>query len=139
MSYDPAEGFPRIMPGLRYSDVASALEWLSRAFGLEEHLRWTDSDGTVRHAEMRFGDAFVELSDGHDAGLLVMVDDVDAHFEKARAAGATITSEPEDKPWGLRQYGAKDHEGNSWGFAQFVRDVPPAEWGAELMEGGLGE
>jgi len=132
MPYNIAEGFPRLMPGLRYGDVEAALRWLHEAFGLNEHLRWTDGDGTVRHAEMRIGNAFIELSDGHDAGLLVFVEDVDAHFERARAAGATITSEPEDKPWGLRQYAAKDPEGNTWGFAQHVRDVDPSDWGAEV-------
>jgi uncharacterized glyoxalase superfamily protein PhnB len=117
-SYDPADGFPRIMPSLRYEDVGAALTWLGDAFGLEEHLRWTDEHGIVRHAEMRMGDAFVELSGGSKdhptpkrlggaSGALVgLVDDVDAHFSHTRSRGADIVSEPEDRPWGLRQYTA---------------------------------
>jgi uncharacterized glyoxalase superfamily protein PhnB len=132
--YNPDEGFNRIMPGVRYTDVDAALGWLARVFGLTEHLRWTDPETRkVRHAEMRYGEnAFIELSDGGEGGLLVIVDDVEAHFRNAKAAGAEIVSEPEDKPWGLRHYRVKDLEGNAWEFAQHVRDVPPSEWGAEL-------
>jgi uncharacterized glyoxalase superfamily protein PhnB len=133
MAYNPADGFNRIMPGLHYEDVAAALEWLGEAFRLREHLRWTDPEtGTVRHAEMRYGSgAFIELSDGpENAGVLVIVDDVDAHYEHARASGAKITSPLEDKPWGLRQYAATDPERHMWGFAQWIRDVRPEEWGA---------
>ncbi len=64
MSYNPAEGFPRIMPSLRYEDVGRALGWLSPAFGFKEHLRWVDKNGAVVHAEMRIANAFIELSAG---------------------------------------------------------------------------
>lgn len=144
--YDPAKGFPRIMPSLRYEDVGRALEWLARAFGLKEHLRWVGKDGTVRHAELRIEDAFIELSEGPEGyrnpaalgqvcqSLVVFVDHVDTHCEKARAAGANIVAEPEDKPWGLRQYTAEDLEGQRWEFSQHLRDVEPADWGAQLAE-----
>ncbi|MGH3565618.1 MAG: VOC family protein [Pseudonocardia sp.] len=143
-SYDPADGFPRIMPSLRYEDVEAALAWLADAFGLEEHLRWTDDNGVVRHAEMRVGGAFVELSNGSAdyptpkalggvSGLLVvLVDDVNAHLAHARSRGAAIVAEPENRPWGLRQYTAEDPEGHRWEFSQFQRQVPPHEWGATL-------
>jgi uncharacterized glyoxalase superfamily protein PhnB len=135
------------MPSLRYEDVGAALGWLSNAFGLREHLRWTGQDGVVRHAEMRIGDAFVELSAATDEApspkalgrvshsLVVLVDDVNAHYEHARASGATIVAEPEDKPWGLRQYTTEDLERHRWEFSQYLRDAPPAEWGAQLREG----
>jgi uncharacterized glyoxalase superfamily protein PhnB len=134
------------MPSLRYEDVGGALAWLTRAFGLREHLRWVDENGVIRHAEMRIEDAFVELSAGPEGyrnpkrlgqacqSLVVFVDDADDHYRKARAAGAEIIAEPEDKPWGLRQYTAEDLEGHRWEFSQHLRDVPPAEWGAQLME-----
>lgn len=145
-TYDPARGFPRIMPSLRYEDVGAALDWLQRAFGLTEHLRWVGEDGVVRHAEMRVEGAFVELSAGPEGyqnpkrlgqpthALVVLVDDVDGHFEHARAAGAVIVAEPQDRPWGLRQYTAEDPEGHRWEFSQFLRDVPPQDWGATLAE-----
>lgn len=145
-SYDPAQGFPRVMPSLRYEDVAAALAWLGDVFGLREHLRWTGPDGVVRHAEMRIGGAFVELSGASEEypspralgrvsqSLVVIVDDVTRHYEHARVSGAVIVAEPEDKPWGLRQYTAEDPEGHRWEFSQFVRHAPPAEWGAQLSE-----
>ena len=131
MTYNPAEGYPRIVPGLRYDDVAAAIAWLSEAFGLREELRWSDGSGTTRLAEMRFGDAAVFLGSNPEGETLnVYVDDVDAHFRQAKVAGATIVDEPEDKPWGLRQYRADDPAGHRWEFSQWLRDVPPEEWGA---------
>jgi len=146
MSYDPAKGFPRIMPSLRYHDVGDALQWLSGVYGFTEHLRSVDDAGTILHAEVRLHDAFVELSaapegsrtpqgEGHSCHtLVVLVDDVDDHFRQARAGGAQIIAEPEDKPWGLRQYTTQDPGGHRWEFSQHLRDVPPGEWGARLME-----
>ena len=143
-SYDPADGFPQIMPSLRYDDVGGALAWLSEVFGLREYLRWSSPDGVVHHAEMRVGNGFVELAGatgeqpsprrlGHaSSALVVLVDDVDSHYERARAGGATIIASLEDKPWGLRQYTAEDPEGHRWQFSQQTRRVAPHEWGARL-------
>ena len=55
------------------------------------------------------------------------VDDVDAHYEQAKAAGATILGEPEDQPYGDRSYRAVDPEGHKWFFATHVNDVDPSE------------
>jgi PhnB protein len=143
-SYDPADGFPRIMPSLRYDDVERALTWLRDVFGLSEHLRWTSPEGEVLHAEMTLGDAFVELAHSSDEQpspqalgasstvLVVMVKDVDSHYRQTAAAGARIIAPLEDKPWGLRQYTVEDLEGHRWEFSQQTRLVPPQEWGAKL-------
>jgi uncharacterized glyoxalase superfamily protein PhnB len=146
MSSNPPKGFPRVMPRLRYQDVSSAITWLAGAFGFEEHLRWADKAGCVQHAEMRIGDVLVELSAAHgeyatprrlgkhSQSLIVLVDDVDDHHARARAAGAAIITEPTDTPWGLRQYTVDDLAGHRWEFAQHMRDVPAAEWGAIMKE-----
>jgi PhnB protein len=143
-SYDPADGFPRIMPSLRYNDVEGALAWLQDVFGLREHLRWTSDDGMVQHAEMRMGTGFVELAvatvdqpsprslGSTSSALVVLVDDVDRHHERTRAAKAKIIAPLDDKPWGLRQYSVEDLEGHRWEFSQQIRRVPPHEWGARL-------
>jgi uncharacterized glyoxalase superfamily protein PhnB len=55
--------------------------------------------------------------------LLVYVDDVRGHYERAKVAGADIVSELEELPWGDRRYQASDPEGHQWTFAQHVRDV----------------
>jgi uncharacterized glyoxalase superfamily protein PhnB len=132
------------MPALRYDDVERALGWLEDAFGLHEHLRWTSPEGVVRHAEMMLGDAFVELAQSSDdqpspltlgatsSVIIAMVEDVDRHYIRTRAADARTISPLEDKPWGLRQYTVEDLEGHRWEFSQQSRLVPPEEWGATL-------
>ena len=62
---------------------------------------------------------------GVSSMLYVYVDDVDEHYQRARAAGATIVTELEDQPWGDRRYQAVDPEGHQWTFARHVRDVEP--------------
>jgi uncharacterized glyoxalase superfamily protein PhnB len=131
-----------ITPYLLYEEVAEALEFLARAFGFEEQLRFTSEAGYVNHAEMRLGDAAIYLGDpgnhyrspkrlGQETvGIYVLVDDVDAHCERARAAGAEIKEEPADQDYGDRRYTATDPEGHVWFFAQPVRDVEPEQWGA---------
>ena len=131
-----------ITPYLLYQDVDAALSFLTRAFGFREVLRYAGEAGYVNHAEARLGDAAVYLGDPGDdyrnprelgqetVGLYVLVDDVDAHCERARAAGAEITEEPSDQEYGDRRYSAVDPEGHLWFFAERVRDVAPEEWGA---------
>lgn len=133
-----------ITPYLLYEDVASALDFLARAFGFEEQLRFTGEAGYVNHAEMRLGDAAIYLGDpGGDyrnpkrlgqetVGIYVLVDDVDAHFERAKAAGAEIDQEPEDQEYGDRRYTATDLEGHVWFFAQPIRQVGAEERGATV-------
>ena len=132
-----------ITPYLLYEDVATMLDWLSRAFGFEERLRYADDSGNVTHAEMAFGDGTFYLGDPGDdyrspkstgawpAQVSVYVDDVDAHYERALAAGAVIRQEPQDQPYGDRRYDAYDPEGQLWSFATRVRDLAPSEWGAQ--------
>ncbi len=60
----------------------------------------------------------------------VLVSDVDAHYERAKTAGATMVMAPTDQPWGLRSYAAIDLEGHQWEFSQMLRIVEPEAWGA---------
>ena len=133
-----------ITPYLLYEDVPAALDWLAKAFGFEEVLRFESESGEVNHAEMRHGGESIYLGDpgggyrnpkslGTRTSLVhVYVDDVDAHYERARAAGAQIELEPADQPYGDRRYDAYDLEGQLWSFATRGRQVPPEEWGAEV-------
>ena len=105
-----------ITPYLLYEDVAGALDWLARVFGFEEVLRFDAPDGSVNHAEMKLGDGSIMLGDpGPDyrnpkrvgertSQLYVYVDDVDAHYERAKEAGAKIKLEPTDQEYGDRRY-----------------------------------
>jgi PhnB protein len=142
MPENPPRGAPRITPYLLYEEVAAALDWLAAAFGFRETLRYSDDDGTVSHAEMRFEDGVIFLGDpgpewrnpkhlGQPCQHVhVYVDDLDAHYERAKAAGATIVMEPVEQPYGDRRYDAEDPEGVRWSFAQHLRDTSPDEWGA---------
>jgi uncharacterized glyoxalase superfamily protein PhnB len=146
MADTAVEATQRAVPMLSYEDVAAAIDWLGRAFGFRESgQRYSNPDGTVTHAEMELDGALIMLGwpgpDYQDPahhvevcdharkwsevphvvnGVLVYVDDVDRHVEQARAAGATILSEPRDEPYG-RVYNAADHAGHRWMFMQ-----PPA-------------
>ena len=132
-----------ITPYLLYEDVAKALKWLCEAFGFEEVLRFAGEGGVVNHAEIRLAGESIYLGyPGDDyrspkrlgtrtALVHVYVDDVDAHYERAKAAGAEIEREPEDQPYGDRRYDVLDLEGQLWSFATRGRQVPPEEWGAQ--------
>ena len=140
---DPKEELmQKITPYLLYEDVEGALDFLARAFGFEEVLRYTGSAGYINHAEMRLGDGAIYLGDPGDAyrnpraaggatvHINVTVDDVDALFLRARETGAEINEEPTDQPYGERRFGATDPEGHRWWFSQPIRHVAPEEWGA---------
>ena len=139
MPANPPDDMTRITPYLYYRDVAAALDWLTRAFGLRERTRMAMPDGSVGHAEMEYADGVLMLgcpgADYRNPGALgastqslyVYVEDVDAHFRHAREAGAEILDEPADQFYGDRRYGAVDPEGHVWYFAQHVRDVAPED------------
>jgi PhnB protein len=117
---------------LYYQDVRSALKWLSKAFGFKRSGPSNTRDGKIVHAAMQFGDAMVMMGDPgpkyrtskrtmHRTHCLhVSVGDVDAHYARARRAGARIIAELEDTPFGARRYGAEDLEGHHWYFSQPV-------------------
>jgi uncharacterized glyoxalase superfamily protein PhnB len=128
---------------ISYENVGAAVDWLAEAFGFRESgERFNDAEGRVTHAELSLDGATVMLGwPGADYrspkrhaqeceqaarwlatpwvidGVHVEVDDIDAHYERARAAGATILRDPEDLPFG-RLYSAADFEGHRWMFLE---------------------
>jgi uncharacterized glyoxalase superfamily protein PhnB len=132
-----------VVPILVYEDVAAALDFLTRAFGFKERLR-AEYGGSITHAQMDVGECSIMI--GKQGGpfrvpqdsssvsqyATVHVENCDAHFATAKAAGAAILKEPQDMPFGVRQYTAKDIGGHWWTFSQNIRDVAPEEWGAKL-------
>ena len=133
---------PDVVPMLAYEDGFGALEWLTRAFGFRERARMTDADGHLTHGELETGDGLIMVATPSPDyrgprrhrmeceqarlwskvpwiidGVLVIVDDIDGHYERARREGATILSEPEDGFPG-RRYRAEDIEGHRWMFLQ---------------------
>lgn len=113
---------------LVYDDIAAAHSYLVRVFGLTAGDITTGPDGRVTHAEVRAGQHVIWLhpagedyrsprSVGAVTGMTVInVDDVEAHHAHAVAEGAQIVEEPTDQPYGVREYGARDLEGQLWFF-----------------------
>jgi uncharacterized glyoxalase superfamily protein PhnB len=133
-----------IYPVLRYRDARAAIDFLCEAFGFVRHAVYESSDGTVEHAQLAHGGGMVMLSTetdddprgwGSHAGNgwnYVVVPDPDAHYGRAKAAGATIIRELEDQEYGSRDYSARDPEGNIWSFGSYdpalsaVEETEPA-------------
>ena len=120
-----------VIPELPYADVRDAVEWLAGAFGFQERLQIGD-----HRAQLVYEGGAVIAIQGHAPGsrLLVRVEDAEAHHARAAAAGAKIISEPEDYPYGERQYSALDPGGHRWTFSQSIDDVDPASWGGTLKD-----
>ncbi|HEY6415139.1 MAG TPA: VOC family protein [Acidimicrobiales bacterium] len=125
-----------VIPLLVYEDIETAHDFLVRAFGFQPGGVERDPGGNVVHGEVRLASSVIWLhrvTEEHDlasprsapapGGLVVHVDDVDAHFARARDAGAAIDSEPQDQPYGQREYGARDLEGHRWWFATPITDT----------------
>jgi len=142
MIANPPEGMPRITPNVFYDDVAAALDWLAKNFGLETRMAMPGPDGGIMHAEMQTADGVIMMSPtgptpewksprsiggSVTTSLYVYVDDLNAHHARASRAGAKILAEPEDMFWGDRTYVAEDLEGHRWTFAQHVREVAPED------------
>jgi uncharacterized glyoxalase superfamily protein PhnB len=133
-----------ILPHVTYQDVASAITWLTRVFGFTEHYRYGSPEGTVEGAQMHLGDAWIMLNSARPGraspaqtgcvtqSLTVFVDDVDAHFNRVRSAGAKIVEDLNETMYGELQYGVEDLEGHRWLFSRHARDVSPDEWGASI-------
>ena len=119
------DGPPNIYPFMRFADPDAALAWLREVFGFEEHSVYRGDDGAVVHAEIALGPGIVMLGPGDPAsqGVYVAVEDADAHYERARAAGAEITREIEDTPYDSREYTAQDPEGHVWSFGTYQPEV----------------
>jgi uncharacterized glyoxalase superfamily protein PhnB len=134
------------IPALSYRDPLAALAWLEKAFRFETFMVIMGRDGVYRaeefHAETKFGDGVVMIggewtakhkSPNSAGGTMTQTvhvhldEDVDAHCERARAAGAKIVAEPSDQFYGDRLYRVADPEGHIWSFGQTVRQVSREE------------
>lgn len=120
----------RRISSLVYADLEEAYHYLVRVYGLGPGELSRDDERHVVHAELQAGDGAVWLHPESNefqlaspesvgaatSGVVVLVDDVDAHFEHAKEQGAKIVYDPIDQPYGYREYGARDLEGHLWSF-----------------------
>jgi uncharacterized glyoxalase superfamily protein PhnB len=116
-----------IHPTLRYTDAPAAIDFLTEAFGLVAGPITTSDDGSVQHAVLSWGEGAVLVSsrsdDAFDTGRAVLyltTADPDGLHERAAAAGAPITYGLTDQPYGSREFGASDPEGNVWCFGTYT-------------------
>ena len=135
------EGMHSLTPHLICRGAAEALDFYVRAFGAVELVRLPGPDGRLMHATLRVGDANLMLVDempewgalgplalgGTPVTLHLYVDDVDASFQRAVAAGATPKMPPADMFWGDRYGQVIDSYGHRWSIATHVRDVQPEQ------------
>ena len=129
----------RVIPLLVYRDIQAAHDFLVGAFGFESGGVQVGPDGQPVHGEVRAGETSIWLHrvtsdhkmaspqsvDMAGAGIVVHVADVDEHFERARHAGAQISYQPTDQPYGQREYEACDPEGHRWWFATPMAPAQP--------------
>lgn len=128
-----------------YQDSKAAYRWLESAFGFEPLFVLLDANGNLAHSEMTYGNSVImvgnEWSSDHKSPAsldgkntqtvhvqLAEGEDIDAHCEHARKAGAVIVQEPSTQFYGDRTYRAKDAEGHIWTFGVTVQKMTPDEW-----------
>lgn len=143
MKKKPPAGWPRMSASLSYDDAPAAIDFLCRAFGFEVRIKIDGDDGRIEHSELVCGKALVMVGSPRaerpwrkspkalggtcTQSLMLFVDDADAHAAKAKAAGATIASEPAtvdygEDYWVDRGYEAIDLEGHHWYFVERVSE-----------------
>lgn len=135
------DGYHSVTPYLIVAGAAKALDFYQKAFGATEIMRMQDPSGRVGHAEIKIGDSHIMLADeapemgyrgpmslgGSSVSLMVYVDDADAIFKQARAAGAQELQAMKDQFYGDRSGTLKDPFGHVWTISTHVEDVPPDE------------
>lgn len=134
-------GYHSVTPYLVVRGAAEAIAFYQRAFGAQEKLRLSSPDGKIGHAEIEIGDSRVMLADEHPdwgalgplsiggtpTSLMVYVEDVDAVFARAVAAGAKEVRPVQDQFYGDRSGFLEDPFGHRWSIATHIEDVPQAE------------
>lgn len=135
-----------ILPHIVYRNVPHAIAWLAHAFGFVEHYRYGDPPGPIG-AQVHLGDAWMMLetvkpTSGTPAqlgaltqSLTIFVDDLEAHYNRAKSADVTIVEDLHETIYGELQYAALDLEGHHWLFSRHAKDVSPDAWGAKLASG----
>jgi uncharacterized glyoxalase superfamily protein PhnB len=125
-----------VIPTIRYDDAPRMIDWLCNAFGFERHFVVPGEHGTIAHAQLAFGRGMVMCGSarddewgtyvktshalgGNSGSVYVVVQDVDGHCARAKAAGAEILYGPRDTDYGSREYAARDPEGHVWGFGTY--------------------
>ena len=121
-----------VIPAMRYQDAPAAIDFLVNAFGFKRNMVVEGENGMIEHAQLTHGTGMVMLgstrgddmfSDQGPISIYVIVDDVQAHHDRAAAAGAEIVMAPEEQDYGGSSYTARDPEGNWWSFGDYTPEI----------------
>jgi PhnB protein len=132
VKYKP-DGLRTVTPYLVVRDVAGLIQFLEQAFDAEEGERAELPDGRIMHAQVTIGDSVVMMGEASEnnppmpAMLHLYVEDADATYRHALAAGATSLREPQNEFYGDRSASVADAFGNQWWLATHMEDVSPEE------------
>jgi PhnB protein len=146
------DGYPQVTPYLCVDGAKAAIEFYSNVLGATERMHMPGPDGKIGHAELELGDSLIMLADefpemgirgpkavgGTPVMIMIYVEDADAVFDAAVAAGATALRPMENQFYGDRTGQFEDPFGHRWSVATHVEDVPPDEMekrAAEAMSG----
>jgi PhnB protein len=142
------EGYHSVTPYLIVNGASDAIDFYGRAFGAEETMRLPGPGGKVMHAEFKIGDSMIMIADefpergiqgpkslgGSPVGICLYVENVDVQYEKAVAAGATVTRPIQDQFYGDRSVTVEDPFGHQWTLATHVEDVSGKEIERRMAE-----
>jgi uncharacterized glyoxalase superfamily protein PhnB len=133
-----------VFPAITFRDAKASIEWLERVLGAERLAVYENDNGLVQHAEVRIGASSIMLGDERAGSratppgvsvVYVVVDDADAAYARAKAAGADVT-EPVDQEYGSRDITATDPDGNRWSLGTYAgAAASQAEASAEAATG----
>lgn len=121
---------------MRYRDASAAIDWLCEVFGFTRHLVVPGEGGTIAHAQLTLGNGMIMLGSARDdehgrmvtvpeadgpvtQSAYIIVPEIDAHYQRARAGGANIVMDIADQDYGGRLYSARDLEGHLWNFGSY--------------------
>jgi PhnB protein len=132
-------GYRTVTPFLNVEGASDFIAFLRQAFGAEERVRMPTPDGKIMHAEIKVGDSMVMVSDAMmnpatKSSVHLYVQDADAAWARATAAGAGVVMPIADMFWGDRYGVVSDKWGNRWGIATHKEDVSPADMRTRMAE-----
>jgi len=139
------DGYHSVQAYLVIKNCAAAIEFYKKAFGARERMRTTRPDGTIGHAEIQFGDSCIMMADenaeinafspqyynGSPVSIVVYVENCDAMYGQAIAAGGKNLREPRDESYGDRMAGVLDPFGFTWWIATPIKDSDLAKKSSE--------
>lgn len=125
-----------VIPCLRYRDAPRMIDWLCEALGFDRHAVYEDGNGDIAHAQLKLGSGMVMLGSARDDAFgclqatpdalggttqspYLVVPDADAAYRRAKAAGAEIVMEIEDKDYGGRGFSCRDPERHLWSIGSY--------------------